>query len=178
MTTNRLDNEIQEILHHCDIRPEKEGIEAACFYHQTDQKLWLPLMKHLQAVSWQCEQDVRWASYEYKSKETKEIGAYSAVSLSAMTYARIILVGMSVDMQLVFQQEQLLYQTLLTRLQHTKLTEAYLAGVRLRRTVWDMNGLEYFPPSYNSPIAEHHHKDAAYVDIARRVRTWIRDVRL
>ncbi len=186
---DQLDRELHELLKSLNVEQESSGtpedrITVACLYHKADRRDWQRLEQHLEAVQWQIQKHciLTCTSDEGNPKEPSHI-AHMKKAAEHIENAHILLVGLSVDMQLLLQQQPHLYETLQSKLAQAKQVRnawgqpPYVAGIRMKETLWEdseLYGMEFLPRF--TTLANQHHKDATCVEIARQVRDWISEI--
>jgi len=189
--TDRLEQELDELLGSLQVKrvpapPPPESITVACLYHTSDHQDWQRLAQHLEAVQWQVRQrcTLTWTTDEGNPKEPSH-SAHMKKAAESIANAHIVIVGLSVDMQLLFQQQLPLYDTLFRKLEEARYAKdawghpPYVAGIRMKATLWDeidLYGMEFLPRHQHLTLAGQHHRDTTCVEIARQVREWIDDI--
>lgn len=182
--TDRLERELDELLGklYAEQEPSStqlEGITVACLYHKADKRDWKRLEQHFAALQWQIRQRVSltWTSDEGNPTEPSHIERI----IQAIENAHIVIVGLSVDMQLLLQREEHLYEALLKKLEQVRQTgrvwgqPPFIAGIRMKASLWhDSDGIELLP-RYQKILAGQQ-KDEACVEIAYQIREWIDEI--
>lgn len=192
---DRLDRELGEILKPLDVEMELSNtssvagdIMVACFYHIADNRDWGRLQQHLEVVQWQFRQqsqrEMTLNIFEYDPKDVV-CEMLLAKVINAIDQAHIVLLGLSVDMQLVLQQHLKIYSTVLLKLEQVKQVRGsyqsvpqYVAGIRIKEILWDeeqFSSMEMLPP-YQQTLAAQQRKDTICVAIARQVLEWAENI--
>lgn len=189
--TDRLEQELDELFETLQVEQEasnapSEGITVACFSHKADRRDWQRLEQHLEAVQWQVRERVSltWTSDEGNPMSPNHIGHMAQVA-EHLAKAHIIIIGLSVDMQLLLQKQEHLYKTFLTRVEEAEAKKSswgqppFIVGIRMKAFRWDesnLRGIEFIPRYQPVSLAGHHHKDTLCVEIAHKVYQWIEDI--
>ena len=166
---------------------EEKPIQIACFCHKADHRDWKRLEQHLEAVQLQAQHlgcPMCWTMFECNPKDSTHRSQMEKAT-QAITAADILLLGLSVDMQLLLLQEEDFNTALLSKLnlvmQKTTLwgQAPYIAGIRMKQILWsggEPRGIQFMPCYQPQTLADPHHKDARCVEIARQVYKWIKDI--
>jgi hypothetical protein len=186
----RLDRELEEIFQQLHVEVEHEPaspaehLTVACLCHVTDHRDWKRLAQHLEAAQGQIRQrcTLTWTTHMCNPEEPGS-SRQVAQAAKAIADADILIVGLSVDMQLLLQQEQKLSTRFFRKLDKAwKARQAakpwglppYVAGVYMTATLWekrDLPGIELLPHQ-STILAEQRHKDSVCTEIARSILGW------
>jgi hypothetical protein len=186
---DRLEQELNALLQPLQVEqeasnPPSDDIIVACFSHEADHQDWQRIELHLKALQMQMRErcTLRWTTDEGNPESPSYIGHMARVG-ERLAKAHIILVGLSVDMQLLLLEQQDLFGTLLSRLEEAKKSSwgqpPYIGGIKMKTTLWDesdLRGIKFIPSYEHLGLDEQSHKDRTCVEITRHVREWISDI--
>jgi hypothetical protein len=186
--TDRLNQELNDLLGELHVEVEESShqptrIALVCLSHRADRQDWQRVAQHLDVLRRQASQqltcEITKASFECNPGYALHIDK----ATQAVAQADIIVIGLSVDMQLLLQTHEELATLLLVKLKESKCPHKtwgegpYLLGVRMRALFLENSPfarMELLPPSY--ALAGQHQKDETCVEVARQIQTWVEDL--
>ncbi|MGH2496529.1 MAG: hypothetical protein ACRDIV_17665 [Ktedonobacteraceae bacterium] len=159
----------------------EQCIHFACLYHTEDEKHWKRLNLHLEVVSWQEQRyhhscGIAWHVHRLSTPHANDPA--NQVEYATLRQAHVLLLLLSVDSLAALKSDQELSHVLREKaLEDRPAGCPALVGILVRPAAW--KEMEIGPwgvilPANRRPLAMWRERDAACIEIAERVRTWIR----